>query len=538
MEGDTASSEPYVPSRPARLPGRVTATSVAVMTSLPCGAARAEAWEVEYGFRYTGGWSSAPWTGEVDEAIPKEKGRGDVWVCTITGLEPESSYIFRIRARAEGWADRGLGWGDWSERSSVIKTVAAETAGSGGHGQEQIPSGFLSAASSFLKEGIEGIRREIVSNDAEPPELNEWAAPVQTDSPPVVLTDFHTIEFRPDEGYMQVEDESEPSDGRFELGLAVKLYESRSRRQSRATGKPPTPPVLCIMHIARDSIAARKPTLRPGLEVISVMGRPASTLLRAGREQEEITASLAGIWRTCLELNQPLAMGFSKRVASQWVPEPKPEVPAVQKPQRYVSGGKARSSDGDDDLAKLQRDALQMAREDRYLEGLDSADDADAGLDRTASAALREVELAEARLNAKLAATDALLRAAPESVGEQVGDGTRPASRSSDGAGLVLMDADRTMSREGASRLAALDDMFAGSCQNRSGTDGDERGGVAGNHEDAQLPASFPDQTLSGAGSSSTGALLDELDALAGKSEHDWRCRVETTYFLPTVVAI
>ena len=496
------------------------------MTSLPRGSARAEAWEVEYGFRYTGGWTSAPWTGKVDEAIPSEKGRGEVWVCTITGLEPESSYVFRIRARAEGWADRGLGWGNWSERSSVIKTLAAEVDGSDGHGRAQTPSGFLSVASSFLKEGIEGIRREIVSSDAEAPELNEWAAPIQTESPPAVLIDFDTIEFRPDEGYMQVEDEGEPSDGRFELGLAVKLYESRSRRQSHATGKPPTPPVLCIMHIARDSVAARKPTLRPGLEVISVMGRPASTLLRAGREQEEITASLAGIWRTCLELNQPLAMGFSKRVSSHWVPEPKPEAPAVQKPQKYVSGGMAGSSDGDDDLAKLQRDASQMAREDRYLEEVDSADDADARLDRTASATLRDVELAEARLNAKLAATDALLRGAPESVRQQDGDANRNGSRSYDGAGLVLMDADRTMSREGASRLAALDDMFAGSCQDRPGTDGDEGGGVAANHEDAELPVSLPDMTFSGAGSSGTSGMLDELDALAGKSEHYWCCGV------------
>ena len=247
------------------------------------------------------------------------------------------------------------------------------------------------------------------------------------------------------------------------------------------------------MRIGRDSIAARKPALRPGLELISVMGRPATTLLRAGCTQEEIEASLAGIWRTCLELNQPLRMDFSKHVPSQWVPEPEPEPEpeprslAVQKPVLDMAGCNA-GSDDDDDLAKLQREAKRISQEDQDLERLESSG-SDTGLDRTTSATLRDVEEASRRLDAKLAATQALL------------DGN---TELSDGAGLVFMDADRTMSREGASRLAALDDMFAGSCADGPETNGDE-------------------QVVYGAAKSTSSDLLDELDTLAGEVAADQR---------------
>lgn len=447
------------------------------MADLPAGAARPEAWEVEYGFRYTGGWNSAPWTGQVDQSIPRGKGRGEVWICTIAGLEPDSSYVFRIRARAEGWEARGLGWGDWSERSSVIATLDEQS-----DEQATKPSGFFSTAGTYLKEGIEGIRREIVSGDMEPPELNEWAAPVQAEAPPVVLTDHNAFEFQPSEGYMQVEDESvcEPSDGRFELGLEIRLYKSKPR-QSRTGGKPPNaPPVLCIARIARESVAARKPGLQPGLELISVMDRPAATLLRAGQAQEEIAGSLASIWRTCLELNQPLRMNFSKRVSSQWAPERKPS--ALQNQERSIpsrTGATQAGSDNDDDSAvKIQHDALQISREDSDLETLNSDDDHDVELDLTTSVALREVE----RLEAKLAATDALLHGID----------------------------DPPDSRAGPQSVAPV---------RQRGTDDDDS--VAPMHENAAVPVSLPDLSIGGASNSGTGALLDELEVLAGRIAPD-----------------
>jgi hypothetical protein len=528
-----SSSEPYVPSKPARLPGRVTATSVTVFCALPKDSPEPEAWEVEYGFRYTGGWKPAPWNGTMDKTIPQERGRGYMWVCTIDGLEPESKYIVRIRARAEGWGARGLGWGDWSERSSVIATLAGERLAGGGEAAEadQSSSDFLSAAGAFLKEGIDGIRKEIAS-DAEPPEPNEWAAPVVANAPqPVVLTKYDTIEFRPDEGYAQVEDETESSEGGFELGLSLQLYESRSRR----TTGPKPPPVVCILRIAGESVAARKPTLRPGLEVLSVMGRPAKTLLSAGTAQEEITASLVSIWRTCLELNRPLQIDFSKRVSPQWVPEPEPQPqPQLRSPLAAAAQSRGSGSpmimvnpDDDDALAKLQRDALRISQEDSDLDSTD----ADLELSRSSSAITREME----RLEAKMAATDALLKGGPSVPAPAVagggggGGGTdddvpkQTSSQSSEG-GVVLVDADRTLSRAGASRLAALDNMFQG---HQQGSSSDEDS----NHElqSAELnlePEPEPElvssdtasavPTTSGLGGD-TGALLDQLEELAGK---------------------
>ena len=128
-EPEPEGEPPYVPSNPTEVHDKATTTSIAVYTSLPEDSPEPEEWELEYGFRYRGGWKPAPWKGQVDETKPSDAGRGPAWVCSIDDLEPDSKYIVRVRAKAAARhvaTAAGLvimtGWGDWSESSTVIAT--------------------------------------------------------------------------------------------------------------------------------------------------------------------------------------------------------------------------------------------------------------------------------------------------------------------------------------------------------------------------------------------------------------------------------
>lgn len=217
--------EPYAPSKPARLPGSVTATAMTVFASLPLEAPEPTAWEWEFGFRWHGGWQPVLGAEPVpNEGIPSEKGRGVVWVLVIDGLEPNSNYVVRARARA----DDGLA-GDWSERSSVIATAKGAAAPPDPAAE---PTGaaddFFAVAGAFLKDGIADIKREIAggaegADGGGDEEGDEWAAPTVATPPPLMLAKADTVEFHPDESYASVEDEAEDDDlsvlRRFELGL-------------------------------------------------------------------------------------------------------------------------------------------------------------------------------------------------------------------------------------------------------------------------------------------------------------------------------
>ena len=130
----------YVPAKPACVPGSTTVSSITVYTSLPSDSPEPESWEIEYGFRFRGGWRPAPWYGSVDESIPPAKGRGATWVCSIEGLRADSKYIVRIRAlirTTDAAGHEEVGWSEWSESSSVVATLAAapvdgESGGGGG----------------------------------------------------------------------------------------------------------------------------------------------------------------------------------------------------------------------------------------------------------------------------------------------------------------------------------------------------------------------------------------------------------------------
>ena len=162
----------YVPAKPACVPDSATASSITVFTSLPSGAPEPEEWEIEYGFRFHGGWRPAPWDGVVDESIPPVKGRGATWVCSVEGLDAGSKYIVRIRALIRTTDAAGhdvVGWSDWSETSIAIATLAAPSVAAGGGAVEPsaAASKLLSAAGAFLQESVTELKKRDVPANTE-----------------------------------------------------------------------------------------------------------------------------------------------------------------------------------------------------------------------------------------------------------------------------------------------------------------------------------------------------------------------------------
>ena len=191
---DRDEEAPYTPSQPAKVPGMCTVSAVTVYTSLPSDSPEPEEWQLEYGFRYTGGWKAAPWIGQVEESIPRQKGRGKVWVCAIEGLEADARYIVRVRAKAPRgqFFNAGVvGWGAWSETSAVIVTppfAAAVAAATGfavavepeGPSSGETAAGLLTAAGAFLQAKAENAAARAAAAAAEPepePELEPEPEP-------------------------------------------------------------------------------------------------------------------------------------------------------------------------------------------------------------------------------------------------------------------------------------------------------------------------------------------------------------------------
>jgi hypothetical protein len=167
-DDDDVDDPEYVPSKPASVPGTVTSSAMTIFTSLPSNSPEPEEWEIEYGFRFRGGWKTAPWQGRVDESIPVERGRGKVWVCPIDGLEADSKYIVRIRALVRTTDAAGhevVGWSDWSETSSVIATLidAPEASDADTDASEAAADTPIWA---FLQESVTEIKREVAARQA------------------------------------------------------------------------------------------------------------------------------------------------------------------------------------------------------------------------------------------------------------------------------------------------------------------------------------------------------------------------------------
>jgi hypothetical protein len=197
-DDDDVDDPEYVPSKPASVPGTVTSSAMTIFTSLPSNSPEPEEWEIEYGFRFRGGWKTAPWQGRVDESIPVERGRGKVWVCPIDGLEADSKYIVRVRARAPAgnfFSGAGVvGWGGWSETSSVIATLADASA-TAADGTAPAASALFSVAGAFIQESISsaddilpGKTKEVAEAEAEPPPEAEAEAEAEPEPEPPART--------------------------------------------------------------------------------------------------------------------------------------------------------------------------------------------------------------------------------------------------------------------------------------------------------------------------------------------------------------
>jgi len=121
-DDDSDDDHPPEPEQPYGI--RRTMTSVQIAWDAMPKRERIIRYEVKYNTRFGFGWNTAPPVSASKQEHPslpsKEKRMFDsLPMCTITGLEKETSYVFTVRAMN----DRGF-WSEWSDVSEVIDTKA------------------------------------------------------------------------------------------------------------------------------------------------------------------------------------------------------------------------------------------------------------------------------------------------------------------------------------------------------------------------------------------------------------------------------
>ena len=104
-----------------------TATSITISASVPDDSPEPVEWDVQYGFRFFGGWNQPPSTapssqsGRLSQMVTN--GAGRTWTRSIDGLSPDTTYILQVRARVGSEEDGEEGWSSWSKASARITTA-------------------------------------------------------------------------------------------------------------------------------------------------------------------------------------------------------------------------------------------------------------------------------------------------------------------------------------------------------------------------------------------------------------------------------